>query len=182
MSKKYRPYVLIDDEIDKALPPLADAIGARNVYAISYPEDLENDASESIAALRHADVVLVDHELRDKSSDAKLLAPRYGRALLELIPGLIVQNASSQAGKLPARTAASVVFSAKLDHLVKSTPAGGRALPIRGREHVIARGIGVDWIISKTVNDRPSSQKSLSVLRESAKRCCGSKEKQTKCY
>ena len=167
MSKKYPPYVLIDDEIEKALPPLADAVGARNVYAISYPDDLENgNAPKSIAALRRADVVLVDHDLRDRSRGAKFLEPRYGRALLELIPGLTVQRTSSQGAKLQARTAAWVVFSAKLDQLVKYSPTVGYAAPIRGREHAVARMSGVDWIISKTQNERPPSQKSLSVLGE----------------
>jgi len=172
MSKRFAPFVLVDDNVDQTLPPLVHALGADAVIGIDYPADFDSgSSSNTLGKIRRASVLLVDHNLMDTKRDHGPLEPLTGSGLLAALPGIAAGHNDSDPATQPFRLRADVIYSGKLDQLASVDLRPGvhsMAAPVLGREHVVARMNNVDWVLSKSRKDRPPPQEDLAVLSELA--------------
>jgi hypothetical protein len=152
-------FVFIDNDPATVEDELYEALGREQVAVVLYPNDFNGPAAfDTKSLLDECSVVLMDLDLYGLESPAFGLQPRNGIALEETIRGWL-----SKAGHpLDEARRAYVLFSHELKNL-----AGSRGLT--GREQVLARQTGNEWVTSKNVQERSSKHTNLKFLGELAK-------------
>lgn len=147
------PFVFIDDDPESAEPELRHALGDDALWIVRYPHDFQNDGGVTENRIRNCKVVLMDLQIRENVGWG--LDPSTGQALVESIRGYLAGDGNP----LEADKTAFVLFSSLLERISDN-------LPVQGREHVLARKSGNEWVMDKVPNKRPESQHDLRVLSE----------------
>lgn len=147
-------FIFVDNDPSTVRDDLIEALGADNVAVALYPGDFSgSQASQTKQLLDSASVVLMDLELYEGAVPEFSLEPGNGIALEETIRSWLADK-----GQVPAHSPrAYVLFSHELGKIAGS-------LGLAGREHVIARQTGNEWVMSKNERDRPAHHKNLSSL------------------
>lgn len=147
-------YIFIDNDPETVSDELYEALGRDEVEVILYPDDFSgNEATLTAGKLARCNVVLMDFELCQDNEPIFGFAPRNGIALEETIRSWLTGAGQPLGGGIRA----FVLFSHELEGL-------GGNLGYSGREHVIARTTGNEWVSSKNANNRREGHKDLVFL------------------